>query len=176
MLSCRGCGKTHTQWFGIDVPTVFEVVESWGKWLALDVYTERGLDAPWLDKLHLLVYVEGKSWKDTWNDWVSIVITEKERKDQEDNVGPMTHGERIQEIDMSGQKRRSSRSTPQKKTDVKTKGPRRKTLRPSNGGEETSERLSHEMSSAITKNTLSGILKLRTKAEDRITDQLKAPA
>ena len=90
MLSCRGCGKTHTEWFGIEMPTVFEVVERWRKWLVLDVHMERGLDAPWLDKLHLLVYVEGTSWKDTWNDWVPIVITEKERKDQEDSVGPMT--------------------------------------------------------------------------------------
>ena len=44
MLSCKGCGKTHTEWFGIDVTTDFEVEERWGKWLALNVYVERRLD------------------------------------------------------------------------------------------------------------------------------------
>lgn len=75
----KGCNvKTHVEWFQIDGQTAVEAVERWRKWLELGVYVKGKLDQTWVDKIELLVYVEGQSWEDTWIEWMSLVLnTEK---------------------------------------------------------------------------------------------------
>lgn len=79
----KGCNaKTHVEWFQIDGRTIVEVVERWRNWLELGVYVEGKLDQTWVDKIGLLVFVEGQSWEDTWNEWMSLVLNTKKETRQ----------------------------------------------------------------------------------------------
>ena len=46
----------------------------------MDVYVGGKLDGTWADKITRLEYVEGKSWKEMWDDWVAMVIAENETR------------------------------------------------------------------------------------------------